>query len=89
LNELAENCDFTKLTKDFFQYVPTPVIQRLGYLLDEILEYQSQADNLYLCVKKWGISFRRTPLKNKKSIANCETNKKWKIVINEQIEIDE
>ena len=89
LNELAESCDFTKLTKEFFQYVPTPVIQRLGYLLDEVLDYQSQADDLYLCTKKNNISFRRTPLKSKKSVANCETNKKWKIIINEQIEIDE
>ncbi|GHT63317.1 hypothetical protein FACS189451_09790 [Bacteroidia bacterium] len=89
LNELAESCDFSKLTKKFFEYVPTPVIQRLGYLLECVLEYQSQADNLYSCVGKYDILFRRTPLKNKKSIANCETNKKWKIIINEQIEIDE
>jgi len=89
LNELAESCNFNNLTKDFFQYVPTPVIQRLGYLLDEVLECQSQADDLYSCVKKYDISFRKTPLKSKKSIANCETDKKWKIIINEQIEIDE
>lgn len=89
LNELAESCDFTKLTKEFFEYVPTPVIQRLGYLLEDTLEYQSQANDLYSCVEKYDISFRKTPLKNKKSIANCQTNKKWKIIINEQIEIDE
>ena len=89
LNELAESCNFNNLTKDFFQYVPTPVIQRLGYLLDEVLEYQSQADDLYSCVKKHDILFRKTPLKSKKSIANCETDKKWKIIINEQVEIDE
>jgi predicted transcriptional regulator of viral defense system len=89
LNELAESCDFSKLTKEFFQYVPTPVIQRLGYLLENILEYQSQADNLYLCIKKYGILFRKTPLKSRKSITNCYINKKWEIIINEQIEIDE
>ena len=89
LNELAESCNFSKLTKEFFQYVPTPVIQRLGYLLDEVLECQSQAANLYSCVKKCDIPFRKTPLKNSNSIANCESNKKWKIIINEQIAIDE
>jgi len=89
LNELAESCDFSKLTKDFFEYVPTPVIQRLGYLLENVLEYQSQADDLYSCVGKNDISFRKTPLKSRKSVANCKTNKKWKIIINEQIEIDE
>ena len=89
LNELAENCDFRKLTKEFFQYVPISVIQRLGYLLDEILEYPSQADDLYSSAEKYYVSFRKTPLKSTKSIANCETNKKWKLIINEQIEIDE
>ena len=89
LNELSECCNFNKLTKDFFQYVPTPVIQRLGYLLDEVLESKPQADDLYSCIKKYDISFRKTPLKSKKSITNCETDKKWKIIINEQIEIDE
>ena len=89
LNDLTESCDFTKLTKDFFQYVPAPVIQRLGYLLDEVLEYQPQADELFSCIKKYNILFRNTPLKSSKSIANCETNKKWKIIVNEHIEIDE
>lgn len=89
LNELAESCDFKKLTKEFFEYVPTPVIQRLGYLLENILEYQPQANDLYSCINKYDISFRKTPLKNQKSITNCETNKKWKVIINEQIEIDE
>jgi len=88
LNELAESCDFSKLTKEFFEYVPTPVIQRLGYLLD-VLECQSQADDLYSCVEKCDILFRKTPLKSKKNVVNCETSKKWKIIINEQIEIDE
>ena len=89
LNELAESCDFSKLTKEFFEYVPTPVIQRLGYLLENVLEYQSQANDLYSCAEKSDISFRKTLLKSRKSIANCTTNKKWKIIINEQIEIDE
>jgi len=88
LNELAESCDFSKLTKEFFEYVPTPVIQRLGYLLD-VLDCQSQADNLHSVIKKYDIAFRKTPMKIRKNTANCEENKKWKIIINEQIEIDE
>jgi len=89
LYELAENCRFKKLKADFFEYVPTPVIQRLGYLLDEELDSKKQADDLYSIAKKLGCSFRRTPLKNRKSITNCPVNEKWEIIINEQIEIDE
>ena len=89
INDLAEKCDFNKLTDEFFEYVPTPVIQRLGYLLDSVLDCRLQANDLYSSVIRHGLSFRKTPLKNRKSIANCEENKKWKVIINEQIEIDE
>ncbi|KAA6331824.1 hypothetical protein EZS27_019603 [termite gut metagenome] len=89
LNELAESLDFKKLSAQFFEYVPIPFIQRLGYLLDVELEYHSQAEDLFLQVKQHGCSFRNTPLKNRKSIVGCETNKKWKIIVNERIEIDE
>jgi predicted transcriptional regulator of viral defense system len=87
--ELAESCHFKKLRADFFEYVPTPVIQRLGYLLDEELDLKKQADDLYSMVKKFSCSFRKTPLKNRKSITDCPVNEKWEIIINEQIEIDE
>jgi predicted transcriptional regulator of viral defense system len=87
--ELAESCRFKKLKADFFEYVPTPVIQRLGYLLDEELDLKKQADDLYSMAKKNGCTFRKTPLKNRKSITDCFVNEKWEIIINEQIEIDE
>jgi predicted transcriptional regulator of viral defense system len=89
LYELAESFRFKKLKADFFEYVPTPVIQRLGYLLDEELDLKKQAEELYLMTKKIECSFRKTPLKNRKSVANCPVNEKWNIIINEQIEIDE
>ena len=89
LYELAENCHFKKLKSDFFEYVPTPVIQRLGYLLDETLDFKKQADELYSTAKKFGYSFRKTPLKNGKSFADCPTNTKWNIIVNEQIDIDQ
>jgi len=89
LYELAESCRFKKLKADFFDYVPTPVIQRLGYLLDESLDFKKQADELYSRAKKFGCSFRKTPLKNRKSTLNCLVNTKWNIIINEKIEIDQ
>ncbi|MDR1898254.1 MAG: type IV toxin-antitoxin system AbiEi family antitoxin [Prevotellaceae bacterium] len=89
LNDLAESLDFKKIPPHFFEYVPVPVIQRLGYLLDVELKYRLQAEELLLQVKQYGYSFRTTPLKNRKPVAGCETNKKWKIIVNEQIDIDE
>jgi len=89
LYELAESCHFKKLNDDFFEYVPTPVIQRLGYLLDEALDFKRQADELYSMAKNFGCSFRTTPLKNRKNAIDFPVNMKWKIIVNEQIEIDE
>jgi len=89
LYELAESCRFKKLKTDFFEFVPTPVIQRLGYLLDEELDFKKQADDLYSVAKKFGCLFRKTPLKNRKSSAGCPVNEKWNVIVNEQIEVDE
>jgi predicted transcriptional regulator of viral defense system len=89
LYELAESCRFKKMKADFFEYVPTPVIQRLGYLLDEELDFKKQADDLYSMAKKNGCSFRKMPLKNRKNITGYPVNEKWNIIVNEHIKIDE
>ena len=89
LSELAESCNFAKLPVKFFEYVPTPVIQRLGYILDNVLEEHKKANDLFANIRQYVPSFRKTPLKYRKSITGCETNKKWKVIINEQVEIDD
>ena len=89
LYELAESCHFKRMKSDFFNYVPTPVIQRLGYLLDETLDFKKQADDLYSKAMKFGCLFQKTPLKNRKSSAGCPVNLKWNVIVNEQIEIDQ
>jgi hypothetical protein len=89
LYELMEIVKFGKLDKIFFDYVPTSTIQRLGYLLENELEQSQQADILFSKAQTHDCKFQKIPLKNRKSIADCETNEKWKIVINEKIEIDE
>jgi hypothetical protein len=87
--ELMEVVRFGKLDKTFFEYVPTSTIQRLGYLLEKVLEQPKQADILYSKAQKNGCKFQKIPLKYSKPTENCETDKKWDITINEYIEIDE
>ena len=87
--ELMEVVKFGKLDKSFFDYVPTSTVQRLGYLLENELEHLKQADILYSKSKIHGCKFQKIPLKNNKPTNNCGVNEKWKIVINEEIEIDE
>ncbi|GHT43205.1 hypothetical protein AGMMS49965_16520 [Bacteroidia bacterium] len=89
LNELAESMDFNKLNADFFEYVPKSTIQRLGYLLENPLEQEDLANRLYEKAQKFDCKFQQIPLKSGKKTADCETDTKWKISINEQIDIDE
>jgi len=89
LYELAESMNFEQLDNAFFDYVPTATIQRLGYLLEMELEQSDLAEKLYLKSQEFNCKFQKTPLKFSKSIEDCETNAKWKIIINETIEIDD
>ena len=89
LCELAESMDFGALDQEFFDYVPTSTIQRLGYLLENELERPDLAEILHLKSQKFGLRFQKIPLKYGKSSEYCETNTKWKVTINETIEVDD
>jgi predicted transcriptional regulator of viral defense system len=92
LNELVEEMDFDKITPDFLRLFPSTVIQRFGYLLDEVLEQGDRAKILLKKTKQAGIKFRKTLLKPEiqtGDLLEYEQNGIWKIIINEEIEIDE
>ncbi|MDR2586026.1 MAG: type IV toxin-antitoxin system AbiEi family antitoxin [Prevotellaceae bacterium] len=89
LYELMEVVKFGKLDRTFFDYVPTSTIQRLGYLLENELTQEEQADIFFSKAKTHGCKFQKIPLKYNKPTADSKINEKWKIIINELIEIDE
>lgn len=92
LNELAEVMDIQNIGADFLSYFNSAVIQRLGYILEDVLEYGELADTLYQKVKEAGIKFRKYPLRavsKGTDLSSYDINEKWKIIINEEIEIDE
>jgi len=89
LYELMEVVRFGKLDKVFFEYVPTATIQRLGYLLETALEQPKQADILYAKAHTYGCKFQKIPLKYNKPTENYEMDKRWKVIVNEYIEIDD
>ena len=89
LSELAESMNFKQLDRNFFDYVPTTTIQRLGYLLENELEQPELAEILFLKSQRFNCNFQKTPLKYSNPTEGCETNAKWKIIINETIEIDD
>jgi predicted transcriptional regulator of viral defense system len=92
LNELVEAINFDKITLDLLQLFPIPVIQRFGFLLDKVLECDDRAERLLETIKQAGIKYRKTLLKPEIQVSDFsdfEHNEMWKIIINEEIEIDE
>jgi predicted transcriptional regulator of viral defense system len=91
LSELAEAMNFENVNEEFLKSLNVAVIQRLGYLLD-LLEFKELAEVLFLKSKNAGIKFRNYPLNvhlKKKDLSGFQRNDKWKIIINEEIDIDE
>lgn len=89
LNELAESLHMNILNKSFFENVPVSTIQRLGFLLEQVLEQTKLANKLLERVKENGCTFQKIPLKSDNQTEGCTIDLKWKIIINEEIEIDE
>jgi predicted transcriptional regulator of viral defense system len=89
LNELADEIQISKLNQVFLASIPVITIQRLGYLLEVILEREYIAEKLYAESKSLGYTFFRVPLKAGKTMKNYPFNERWKVVVNTEIEIDE
>ena len=88
LAELMEEVDFSIVNADFYKISQIPIYQRLGYILEVMLDEKTQADALYEGCKNAGLTFRKTPLK-KGRVAVQESATRWKIQENITIEIDE
>jgi hypothetical protein len=89
LYELAEALNFERLDKPFFDFVPFATIQRLGYMLEHVLEQPKLADALYAKALAHGCQFQKIPLKRGKKKNTFAVDARWKIIINEQIEMDD
>jgi predicted transcriptional regulator of viral defense system len=92
LNELAEVMDFSHAGQDFFSYFNAAIVQRLGYILENVLEQAELADMLYQKAKAANVKFRKYPVKvtpKGVKLSDYPVNAKWQIIINEQIERDE
>ena len=89
LSELVELTDFKGKVKDLLQFTTFATMQRLGYILEEVLEEVEQANVIYSELRSIGKKLTYSPLSTQHNEAECGVNKKWKININVEIEIDE
>lgn len=89
LEELSLELDFSKLDTDFLRVASAPVFQRLGYLLDCVLEEEAIADGLLALMKSGGLKMKAVPLRLGAPADGSEVERKWKVAVNQDIEIDD
>lgn len=82
LEELAECMAPEKITDT--GAVPATALQRLGYVLDEVLDEKPLADAVGAALQSR--SFFHIPLNSSDDKSNCPISKRWKIIINTNLE---
>jgi predicted transcriptional regulator of viral defense system len=84
LDELAEQIDPDKLVAESV-HSPLPWAQRLGFLLDLVGKADS-ANPLAQIISRSATEY--VPLSSGRSTSMTERNKRWKLLVNEQVEPD-
>jgi predicted transcriptional regulator of viral defense system len=89
LAELVETTDFSKVSDELLDYTSVSAVQRLGFILDSVLEENRQANVLYERLLGYGKRLNYVPLSTRSTNVNAGKDTRWKININTDIEIDE
>jgi predicted transcriptional regulator of viral defense system len=86
LAELAERIDATRLAEAARADGEIVYSQRLGYLLDLVGAHE-RTEGLTMLVAKKGP--RYTPLRAGQPVKGCPVDERWRVTVNEQVEIDQ
>lgn len=89
LEEFSEQLDIKRQFAPLVPYVKKVVWQRLGYLLENIIEERSLADDLYEQLRSTTGSLNYLPLSTSAEDNPSNRDSRWKININIQIETDD
>ncbi|MCJ7447971.1 MAG: type IV toxin-antitoxin system AbiEi family antitoxin [Bacteroidales bacterium] len=89
INELTEVIRKEEFNEIFLKEVPTTTIQRLGYILEYVVNRTDLSLDLFKICRENNLKFYRIPLKVSDLIKGFPTDKKWQVIKNIEIEIDE
>ena len=89
LAELSEGLDFRRVSGRLFDYTSQATLQRLGYVLEEVLLQTEVADVLYEKLRAYAGRLRYVPLSTRSTEAMAAKNDRWKIDVNMTIEPDD
>lgn len=88
LSELVEEMKSDMWDRALLRSASNYSIQRLGYLLENVLGKKKHADYLYDTCREMNMKFYRAALKSKADTKGLSQDTRWKIVPNIAIEID-
>ena len=89
LYELAEKLELNDDQMELIGQYGGPILQRFGYLL-RVLELEEMEDRWFELCEKIGVKFKYAALKpSVEKHEDDERDKRWKIIINQEIDIDE
>jgi predicted transcriptional regulator of viral defense system len=89
INELADVIKPENFTDEFISFVPIVMLQRLGFILDNIIGNKEVAEKLRNGMQRIYPTWQRMPLKAGKPKKGFSSDSKWKVVVNTEIDIDE
>ncbi|MCC8037224.1 MAG: type IV toxin-antitoxin system AbiEi family antitoxin [Bacteroidales bacterium] len=88
LAELVEVTNFSRNATELLNATTLPTLQRLGYILDVILDEQDKADQIKALLSTRSRKVIYRPLQTDLPVTGKDRDKKWKIIINQDIEPD-
>ncbi|HET9058130.1 MAG TPA: type IV toxin-antitoxin system AbiEi family antitoxin [Chitinophagaceae bacterium] len=88
INDLTDAIKKSDVNDEAIKYATASSLQRLGFILEEILDKKELAEKIFLQSKKSGIKFYLIPLKASGEKNKNMINEKWKLIVNTEIEID-
>ena len=89
LEELCEVMNMSRFTYKLCQNTTLTTLQRLGYIFECVLYEEEKANVIYDIIKASGKKMLYTPLSKEHSADTPARNKRWKIIVNTEIETDE
>jgi hypothetical protein len=78
-----------KINAEFIAALFTPIIQRLGYILDRLVDHIDLAQKLYEVSNQNNRKFFLQPFKTGGNRKRFDTDERWEIIINTTIEFEE
>ncbi|MFM8513714.1 MAG: type IV toxin-antitoxin system AbiEi family antitoxin [Bacteroidota bacterium] len=89
LAELVERIQPSAFDSNLLQHVPITALQRLGYLLDNILGQKPLGNALYKALQNSKATLFRIPLKTSTPVKGSTSDDRWKVIVNVTIELDQ